>query len=181
MRPRVLIAGAGNIFHADDGFGVEVAQRLARRPLPPGVAVRDFGIRGFDLALELIAPYQAVVLVDACARGAPPGTVSLVEPDAPPPASAAFDAHTLHPLAVMRLARSLGAPVARVLLVACEPARLEPADDGDCGLSPPVAAAVPVAIDMIVGLVERLAAESRAAPAARGGPASATYRDDLET
>src|ERR1700737_3551246 len=79
--PRILIACIGNIFLGDDGFGTEVALRLARRALPPGVMLKDFGIRGLDLTYALLDPYDLIILVDACPRGGEPGTVYLVEPD----------------------------------------------------------------------------------------------------
>ena len=77
----VLVAGIGNIFLADDGFGVEVAQRLRRPALPDGVRVEDFGIRGVHLAYELLDGYDALVLVDAVPMGEPPGTVAVIEPE----------------------------------------------------------------------------------------------------
>ena len=77
----ILIAGIGNIFFGDDAFGVEVVRRLAARPLPAGVVVKDFGIRGFDLACALQDGYDAVILVDAMQRGAPPGTLHVLEPE----------------------------------------------------------------------------------------------------
>ena len=79
--PRVLVAGIGNIFFGDDAFGVEVAQRLAGRPMPEGVKVVDFGIRGVHLAYELLDGYDALVLVDALPMGEPPGTVAVIEPE----------------------------------------------------------------------------------------------------
>ena len=79
--PRILIACIGNIFLGDDGFGTEVARRLADRAFPPGVILKDFGIRGLDLTYALLDPYELVILVDACPRGGEPGTVYLVEPD----------------------------------------------------------------------------------------------------
>src|SRR5580658_7824539 len=97
--PPVLIACIGNIFLGDDGFGTEVARRLAQRPLPPGVILKDFGIRGLDLTYALLDPYELVILVDACSRGGEPGTVYLVEPgqaedNAP---SALVNAHAMNP------------------------------------------------------------------------------------
>ena len=77
----MLVAGIGNIFLGDDGFGVEVAQRLADRPMPEGVQVADFGIRGVHLAYELLDGYDALVLVDAVPMGEPPGTVAVIEPE----------------------------------------------------------------------------------------------------
>src|SRR5207248_4322412 len=73
----ILVAGIGNIFHGDDGFGVEVAQRMGRRELPPQVKVTDFGIRGLDLIYALAGNYRAVILVDAAQTGEAPGTLSI--------------------------------------------------------------------------------------------------------
>ena len=87
--PRVLVAGIGNIFLGDDGFGVEVADRLAGRTLPDGVQVADFGIRGVHLAYELLDGYDALVLVDAVPMGEPPGTVAIIEPELEPPVATA--------------------------------------------------------------------------------------------
>ena len=82
MKPRVLIAGIGNIFLQDDGFGVEVAHRLGAQTLSEMVRVADFGIRGIHLAYELLErDYDLTVLVDAMVRGDKPGTLYLVEPD----------------------------------------------------------------------------------------------------
>src|ERR1700758_4827464 len=79
--PRILVAGVGNIFLGDDAFGVEVVQRLARRALPDGVRVVDFGIRGLDLVYALLDGYETVVLVDAAPRGGSPGTLYVLEPE----------------------------------------------------------------------------------------------------
>jgi hydrogenase maturation protease len=78
---RVLIAGIGNIFLGDDGFGVRVVNELRQRRLPDSVDVIDFGIRSYDLAFALTNGYDAVVLVDAVPRGEPPGTTYLIEID----------------------------------------------------------------------------------------------------
>ncbi len=156
---RILVAGIGNIFLGDDAFGVEVAQRLARRPLPDGVRVVDFGIRGIDLAYALLDDYDAVILVDAAPRGGPPGTLYLVEPDCRQFAEGAdagvlVETHALDPVKVLRLAASLGAQVKRLLLVGCEPA-MPPEEEMQMGLSDPVRAAAEEAI----GLIESLAVE----------------------
>src|SRR5271166_6134861 len=58
---KILIAGIGNIFMADDGFGVEVAGQLAKHSFPPGVRVAEFGIRGFDLAYALTEGYETTI------------------------------------------------------------------------------------------------------------------------
>src|ERR1700736_5676334 len=80
-QPRILIACVGNIFLGDDAFGVEVARRLAYHPLPPGVRVIDFGIRGLDLTYALLDGCEGPILVDAAPRGEAPGTLSVIQPD----------------------------------------------------------------------------------------------------
>ncbi len=163
---RLLIAGVGNIFLGDDAFGVEVAQRLARRPLPDGVRVVDFGIRGLDLTYALLDGYEAVVLVDAAPRGGAPGTLYVVEPSeaaaaAPDAAGLLIEPHGLDPAKVLRLAGSLGGRVRRVLLVGCEPAPLQEDEEPEMGLSDPVRAAVEEAVALVESLARRLLEDSQ--------------------
>jgi hydrogenase maturation protease len=160
----ILVAGIGNIFLGDDGFGVEVAQRLAARTFSEGVTVCDYGIRGYDLAYALVRGADRTILVDACPRGESPGTVFVLEPDlagldAPDAGPAMLDAHDLNPLHVHRLARSLGAELKSVLVVGCEPATLGP-PEGHMGLSEPVGAAVDEAVVLIEGLIEQFRNEA---------------------
>jgi hydrogenase maturation protease len=159
--PRVLVAGIGNVFLGDDGFGVAVARRLARRRLPPGVDVADFGIRGMDLAYALQGEYDAVVFVDAAPRGEAPGTISVVEPELDQ-GEVVIDTHGMNPLRV--LARALGRVPSRVLVVACEPERIvrgEHDEDLVGELSASVSAAVDEAVPVVESLVVELAAELR--------------------
>ena len=158
-RPRVLIAGVGNIFLGDDAFGVEVVRRLTQRPMPIGVRVVDFGIRGIDLTYALLDGYEAVVMVDAAPRGGPPGTLYVIEPvldkDAEPATmDLTIQAHSLDPAKVLRLAAAMGSPTRRVVLVGCEPAPADEWEEMQLEMSP----AVRVAIDEAVSLVESLAA-----------------------
>jgi len=141
---RVLVAGLGNIFAGDDGFGVEAVQRLARRPLPPGVETADIGVRGVHLAYQLLDGYDALVLVDAVGKDAPAGTVFVIEPD-PRELASDLDAHGFDPASVLELARTLGTTIPRVLLVGCVPAVI---DQGP-GLSPTVERAVEEAVRLI--------------------------------
>jgi hydrogenase maturation protease len=152
-QPRVLIACIGNIFLGDDGFGTEVARRLGSRPLPEGVILKDFGIRGFDLTYALLEPYELIILVDACARGGAPGTVYVIRPDATTGAPAPFEAHGMNPGNVLRLAQAMGGTSANILIVGCEPADLGPEDEGKLGLSGPVTAALDEAVAVIDTLV----------------------------
>jgi hydrogenase maturation protease len=159
-RPRLLIAGIGNIFLGDDAFGVEVAQRLLQRRLPDGVRVVDFGIRGIDLTYALLDGYDAVILVDAVPRGGRPGTLYVLEPqrgEPPDPgAGPLIEPHSLTPAKVLRLAAALGGQVPRLLLVGCEPAPPSEADEMQSGLSPAVRAAVDEAVPLIESLAGRV-------------------------
>lgn len=159
IAPRTLVAGVGNVFLGDDGFGVETARLLTRRGLPPHVEVADVGIRGVHLAYRLLDDWDTLVLVDATARGGEPGTLYLIDATAPAerpagPHSVPLDGHRMTPDAVLALLHTLCAgtgatPPRRILVVGCEPACL---DEG-AELSPPVAAAVPEAVRMVTELV----------------------------
>jgi hydrogenase maturation protease len=154
---RVLIAGIGNIFLGDDGFGVEVIRRLAARELPGGVKVADFGIRAFDLAYALQDGYETTILVDAYSHGQTPGTVSLVEPDlddldAQP--QTIVDAHAMNPIHVLRMAKSMNGTLGKILLIGCEPQTFGP-EEGQLGLSDCVEASLNGAVDMVILAVHK--------------------------
>lgn len=164
---RILVGGIGNIFLGDDGFGVEVATRLAQRPQPEGVRVVDFGIRGLDLVYALLEPYEAVILADLVTRGGEAGSLYVIEVETPAEAPVALEAHGMDPVKVLALARSLGAAAAPTYVVGCEPERVTDPDSGDVqvGLSEPVAAAVPIAVEMVESLLARLVAVPTCEPA----------------
>ncbi|MFJ3235607.1 hydrogenase maturation protease [Streptomyces sp. NPDC086787] len=154
---RVLVAGIGNIFLGDDGFGVETVRALTARPLPGHTEVVDIGVRGVHLAYRLLDGYDTVVLVDASARGEEPGTLYVIEHDgidAGPAGPAAVDGHHMTPDAVLALLGTLcastdGRPPRRVVVVGCEP---ESVEEG-IGLSGPVLDAVPRAVRLIEDLL----------------------------
>ena len=159
MSKRVLIAGIGNIFLGDDGFGVEVVRQLAGRELPEEVEVADFGIRGLDLAYALQKDYELVVFVDATPRGQEPGTVYLIEPEIEEDGEVSLDTHGMDPVKVIRLSRALGARPTRTLVVGCEPQVVVSGEDYDdmlMELSEPVRAAVEEAVKLVESLVEEI-------------------------
>ena len=163
-RKRVLVAGVGNIFLGDDGFGVEVVRRLAERALPEGVEVKDFGIRGMDLAYALQDDYEAVVFVDAVPRGEEPGTVYLIEAEIEEDGEVSLDTHGMDPVKVIKLSRALGAEPTRTLVVGCEPGVVLSGEDYDAmsmELSEPVRAAVEEAVKLVESLVEEIGGEGK--------------------
>ncbi|MET7335048.1 hydrogenase maturation protease [Nonomuraea sp. NPDC005650] len=160
---RVLVAGIGNVFLGDDGFGVEVARHLGGQAGVPGMEVVDFGIRGMDLAYALQRDYMGVVFVDAAPRGQAPGTLTVLEPELPDGDDASVETHGMDPVRVLRLARQLGRLPALVRVVCCEPASVE---EDPFELSEPVRAMVGEAAGLVKSLVMEMIAES-ATPDAR--------------
>lgn len=155
--PSILVAGIGNIFLGDDAFGVEVVRRLCAQEFPETVRVRDFGIRGYDLAYALLDDYDLTILVDACPRGDAPGTLYVIEPEmneieGPESSPVALDAHTMNPVNVIRMARAMGPVSKRILVVGCEPATLG-GEEGRMELSEVVSVAVPQAVKMVQKLI----------------------------
>jgi hydrogenase maturation protease len=160
--PRVLVAGVGNVFFGDDGFGVEVARRLLQRSWPDAVTIRDFGIRGMDFAYALLSGYDAAILVDTVRRGQPPGTLYVLEAaestavdDDPLP----LDTHAMDPARVLRFVRAMGADPGQLHVVGCEPATFGADDDEPTmGLSPEVEHAVAPAMKLVETLIARVSA-----------------------
>lgn len=151
MTGRALVAGIGNIFLADDGFGSQVARVLLGRPLPDGVRVVDYGIRGMHLAFDLLEGYDLLVIVDAVPHRGSPGTVHVLAVGPDDLGTGQLDAHGMEPTAVLASLGSLGGELPRTFVVGCEPEVLE---EG-IGLSPVVEGAVEVAAQTVVSLVQR--------------------------
>jgi hydrogenase maturation protease len=161
--PRILVAGIGNVFLGDDGFGVALADRMARLELPAGVEVRDFGIRGMDLAFAMQDGYDVVVLLDSTARGEPAGTLYVIEVEDDERAPAAPDAHGMDPVAVLGLVRTFGSVPPRTYVVGCEPQTRTTLEGEDLvvQLSEPVRAALDPAIHLVKSLLEEIHQEVR--------------------
>lgn len=149
MSNGVLVAGIGNLFLSDDGFGSEVARRLAASPLPDGVKVVDYGIRGMHLAYDLLDGYDALVVVDALPGNGCPGDLSVLQVGPEDLGDGEFDAHGMAPVAVLASLGQLGGALPPTFIVGCQPG-----DVGDgMGLTPPVAAAVDGAIALVHDLL----------------------------
>lgn len=150
---KVLVAGIGNIFFGDDGFGPEVARALTADRFP-GVRIEDYGIRGLHLAFELASGYDRAFLIDAVPRGGSPGTLYVIEPKGPA-SNTAPDAHRMDLENVFAFLRVIDAQAPPITLIGCEPSEIEEA----IGLSKPVRDMVAPA----AGLVRRLLEETLAA------------------
>src|SRR5262245_14948362 len=171
MNTRVLVAGIGNVFLGDDGFGVEVAWKLAGRPLPEGVVVADIGVRALHLAFQLMDRPATLLVVDAVDRGEPPGSLFVIEPQIGEDAAAAVpDAHSMSLATVLVAVRGLGGDLPPLLLIGCQPEFI-----GErMGLSAIVQRAVPRAVELvertITRLLEQQAGDSLAPPTEETAP-----------
>lgn len=156
-RPAILVAGIGNIFLGDDGFGSEVLRRLPRNLAPHRRSARaratDYGIGGMHLAYDLLDEWDALVLVDALPVQGHPGRLHVFEADTEGHTGAAgLDAHAMDPTAVFAGLTALGGVAPHTVVVGCEVASVDEA----IGLSAPVAAAVPDAVRAVREVVSRL-------------------------
>jgi hydrogenase maturation protease len=159
---RVLVAGVGNVLRGDDGFGLAVVAALEVRGLPAGVRAVEVGINGISLVHELMEGWEALIVIDAVDRGAPPGTLWVLEPELGPPGGPAgrFDASDMHemvPGRILTLARALGILPPFVRMVGCQPADTE---TFSLQLSPPVQAGLARAVGEVRRLVEGLLASA---------------------
>lgn len=156
--PQILVAGIGNAWLKDDGFGGEVARRLEARDTPDGVSVVDFGSGGLDLAYEVMRGYDGLVLVDVSRQGGEPGTLYVMEPDEEEIGGGfedgeAINPHGMDPQTVLRFVKAVGGWPGKVVVVACEPLSVE---EMGIGLSDEVDGAVERAIGVVLEQVEEL-------------------------
>jgi hydrogenase maturation protease len=166
---RILVAGVGNSWLRDDGFGGEVARRLSARAMPSGVAVMDAGTGGLDLAYEVMRGYDALVIVDVSRQGGEPGTLYVMEADEESvdgniADGEAINPHGMDPKTVLRFVKSIGAWPGRVVVVACEPADVS---DLGFGLSEQVQAVLDRAVELVAETVDELRGAAMAATEAR--------------
>jgi hydrogenase maturation protease len=159
---RILVAGIGNAWLSDDGFGGEVVKRLEARELPEGTVVFDFGTGGLDLAYEVMRGYDALVLIDVSRQGGEPGTLYVMEAAEEEVAAGIEDGqvinpHGMDPQTVLRFVKTVGAWPGKVVVVACEPARVE---EMGLGLSDEVARAVDGAVELVTQTIDELQADA---------------------
>ena len=164
---RILVAGVGNAWLRDDGFGGEVARRLEQREMPEGVAVMDAGTGGLDLAYEVMRGYDALVILDVSRQGGEPGTLYVMEPDEQSVQGSIEDGeminpHAMDPQTMLRFVRSAGAWPGKVVVIACEPADVE---EMGWGLSDQVKDAVQRAVDLVVETINELRSDAGQIPA----------------
>jgi hydrogenase maturation protease len=154
QKPTILVAGVGNIFLSDDGFGPEVVRRIAGQaePLPPQARLVDYGIRGMHLAYDLLEGYEALVMIDARPGPGAAGELVVLEIGPDDVEGGEFDAHGMDPVVVLSALPDLGGQLPPTYLVGCRPAQLT---EG-IGLTAAVQDAVPAAEEAVRRLVRQL-------------------------
>jgi hydrogenase maturation protease len=161
MKKQILVAGIGNTWFQDDGFGSAVVKALEQRTLPDGVTVMDFGTGGLDLAYEVMRGYDALLLVDASRQGGEPGTLYVMEAHEADVATAIedgelVDPHGMDPETVLRFVKAVGGWPGKVLVIACEPGEVE---EMGVGLTSVVTEAIDDAIELAVKTIDELRGE----------------------
>lgn len=160
--PQYLVAGVGNMWLKDDGFGSAVVKALNDSDdVPEGVTVLDFGTGGLDLAYEVMRGYNGLILVDVSQQGGDAGTLYVMDPDPaevePISDGEVMNPHGMDPHTVLRFMKTVGGWPGRVVVVACEPADVE---EMGIGLTPQVEAAVAGAVKLVLETIEELRAEA---------------------
>jgi hydrogenase maturation protease len=162
-KKRVIIAGVGNMFLKDDGFGVEVIKRMTEKKFPEGVEIKDFGTGGLKLAYDLMKGYDGLILLDASQRGEKPGTLYVIEPDEKEFQSSLeqgdlIDPHGGDPVTVLRFVKAFGSWPAKVMIVSCEPSSTE---EFQIGLSEEVNASVDKAIEFVNEIINEIYSDTK--------------------
>jgi hydrogenase maturation protease len=150
---RVLVAAFGNELRGDDGFGIAVLRRLESTEAnrgPHEVRLLEVGTGGLWLAQELLSRYDRLIIVDAVARGTPPGTICVLKVDDVATA-ADVDMHLAVPSRALAVAKAMGALPAETFLVGCE---AEQTEELTLDLSPAVRGAVDLAALHVRALME---------------------------
>ncbi len=162
-KKRVMIAGVGNMFMKDDGFGGAVIKQLMHKEFPEGVEIKDFGTGGLKLAYDLMKGYDGLILLDASQRGEEPGTLYVIEPeensiDANLEDGGPIDPHGSDPATILRFVKGIGAWPGKVLIVACEPSCV---DEFEIGLTDSVNEVVSKAVDLVNDILKDIYKETK--------------------
>ena len=170
LRPRILVAGVGNVLHGDDGFGIEVANQLMKRTdIPESVKVMETGIGGMSIVQELMYGYAALAIVDAYKNNREPGEICFLEPVLPDLSNMDIherrdyfaDTHYATPMRALSFVENIGNLPSTIRIIGCEP---EEIDALRIGLSTPVASAVPGAVSMVLDWIDEYISASQLDP-----------------
>ena len=124
---RLLVLGCGNLLAGDDSAGAEVVRRLSstKNPDCDFLSVPHPGVE----LLDVLPGAGAVLIVDAVASGAPPGTLHLIPwptSSVEPRAVGTLSSHGWGPIETLKLATALGRTLPPVMILGIEIGELRP-------------------------------------------------------
>jgi hydrogenase maturation protease len=142
----VKVIGIGNLLMQDDGVGVHVINYLSDLGVPDHVELIDGGTHSYDL-LEYFAADASFIVVDAMHAGGEPGAIyrAPLHELGLKPSDQIMSLHELHFIEAVQMANMLGYNP-DILVYGIEPQSVKLSLE----LSPPVAAAVPKAAELIL-------------------------------
>lgn len=160
--PRVLIAGVGNVLRGDDGFGPAALRAVeASGCLSDDVHGHEFGIGGVGIVHELLAGYDALVVLDAVDRGGDPGSLYVLEPQVRDLEGMtdrqrhdlSGDMHEALPAQILLMARAMNALPPVVRIIGCQPGETE---ELTLELSAAVQQALPAAVAAVIEFLDSI-------------------------
>lgn len=154
---KISVYGMGNVLLEDDGVGPQVIEELiAHYVFPANVEIEDLGTPGLDLVPHL-SQRDAVIIVDAISGDQPAGTIRVFRRDdivrhPPPMRMSPHDPGLKESIQLIELEQGGQLSICLVGVVALKTGH-------GAGLSPPVAAALPHAIETVVAELKALGVE----------------------
>ncbi|MCL2504271.1 MAG: HyaD/HybD family hydrogenase maturation endopeptidase [Coriobacteriia bacterium] len=151
---RILIIGVGNPLMRDEGVGPRAAELLmAGYAFPDNVEVVDAGTMGLSI-LNLLVDIDHLIVVDAIKdTGHAAGTVLVLAPEDVADNQVMHSLHDMRLSDVLQNAMLIGKAPKNTVLIGVQIERIE---EWVLELSPPVEAALPVAIAAVLDELDRL-------------------------
>ena len=157
-RPKTLIIGLGNPILGDDGIGWRVAEQVQAHLENEAASLPEFEVDCLSLGglslMERLVGYQRAIIIDAIfTRQSPPGTVTSFPLEALPDRAAGHttSTHDTSLLTAIALGHSMGAPLPDTITIVAVEA--EQVYDFSEELTPEIAAAIPLAEQMVLDLI----------------------------
>jgi hydrogenase maturation protease len=155
MKRGTVIIGLGNRLLSDDGVGMAVANQVAELVMSDNLTVIELNTGGIRL-MEAMAGHCRAIVVDAMQSGAEPGTVRRFDPESFVTTKNTCSSHDTDFGTAFRTGQMLGVPLPELVsfwgveVLECAVFSEE--------LSAAVAAAVPLAAELIVNELKALEA-----------------------
>lgn len=156
--PEVMILGIGSILFSDDGFGIQVIQKIEKEyEFPDNVLVVDGGVLGINL-LGVISKPRHLIVVDTMRNHGTPGDLYRIEGEAIPERIRAKNSlHQVDFLEALTLCQALD-NVPKTVIIGVEPEDIQTLS---LVLTPTVQAQVEPVAGMVLKELDRLGVSYR--------------------